>query len=272
MFSDTVSLEKHYNTQTVYDNYKKVHSELIAYIEVYAHDLPLAVMKQVAELFQTIAVYETRNTSEENEMMPKLLYEADLKITQSLYKTAICLFVKKIEQYKRIFRKYEYQGVVLEEYKYLNEYLQNVNFSEFVKEKEKQIACDISERLKTFYKKDTRETLKELTLKETVLYIVGYIGIYTMPTFGFMKYNPFVPINSMLLNDTQSNDLTNVFSQMRALLEMYEFAFESVLQNGAKKSLKSSVFFAVTSWIIPVILGIPVIIKIIEYIKAWMYG
>ena len=42
------------NTHYVYEKYKAEISELIAYIEVYEHDLPAEIMAQTAELFQTI--------------------------------------------------------------------------------------------------------------------------------------------------------------------------------------------------------------------------
>ena len=61
-----------YNVQYIYDKYKEVQSEIIAYIEVYDHDLPDVIVNEIVELFQIVAVYETSTDTEKINFQPLL--------------------------------------------------------------------------------------------------------------------------------------------------------------------------------------------------------
>lgn len=110
------------NTHYIYEKYKAEISELIAYIEVYEHDLPAEIMARMAELFQTIALCETGNDFESNDTLQQLLEDTFHKINRCLNKHTIYVILQKIKQYKIIFKKYNYKGVYIGEeqkfYKY----------------------------------------------------------------------------------------------------------------------------------------------------------
>lgn len=257
MPSNTILSQQIYDTKYIYDKYKETLSELIAYIEVYEHDLPTEVMAQIAELFQSVAVYENRINSTEDGDLSNLLLESNLKITQSLYKHAICLFIKKIEEYKRMFKRFQYKGVMLN----------GKNFAEVVKRKEKEIIKSFSEKLKKCYKKDFLTTLRSLSVRECVSYLAGYIKVSVVPSFFSLKKEPFLPINSTILEGIEEVDLANIFIYTKELLELYESILPKVISNGAKQSFKMSMFVAILGWVIPIVGVIPIIIEIIKIVR-----
>ena len=92
------------NTHYVYEKYKAEILELIAYTEVYEHDLPAEIMAQMAELFQTIALCETDNDFESNDRLQQLLEDTFHKMNRCLNKHTIYVILQKIKQYKIIFK------------------------------------------------------------------------------------------------------------------------------------------------------------------------
>ena len=93
-----------------------------------------------------------------------------------------------------------------------------------------------------------------------------------MPSFLTLKREPYLPINDMIIACMDDVALKGVYEQTKDLLKKYEEISPDVISNGAKQSLKMSVFAAFSGWIIPLLLGIPVMIKLINVIRDWGLG
>jgi len=242
------------DTNLAYIAYKKTISQLIAYVEVYEHDLPSDIMAQTAELFQNIALYELdvdKNTE-------KSLEQTTLIITQSLYKHSISLFIKKIREYKKTFKRFKYKGVSVDGRK----------FCEMAKESESDICKEFSLKLRKYYKGNTLGTLKDLTAKQKLLYLSSKIALLFPSRFVFFKKEPFLPEDRFIIvEENEDLSLESLYSKTKELLEKYQEVFPSVVGNGTNQTLIMSVFLAISSWIIPALLSIPVIERIICTIK-----
>lgn len=242
------------NTDFIYNQYKNTISELIAYIEVYEHDLPEEIMAEIAELFQMVACLETETQDMlENDMM-SALYNTSVKVTQSLYKHAICLFVKKIHEYKKLFKKFQYKGVMID----------NENFVYIAQKEEKEIVKSFSEKLKLLYKGKMGAALGSLTFIQRLKYLFGYLKIAIRPSFGMFRHEPYLPKKILIIDKLEEENLADVYKRTKELLKMYEKAFPKVISNGANRTLGQSIFLAVTGWIIPIVLLIPMLIKLFD--------
>lgn len=259
MPSNIVSSEKEiFDTENIYKHYKSTLSEVIAYIEVYEHDLPTEVMAQIAELLQAVAIFVDSNNLTEREDMSRLLRQVDLKVTQSLYKHAICLLIKEIEENKKVFRRFKYKGVMLE----------NRNFFEVAKEIEQEIIADFCGKMKKCYKGTAAGSWRTMTMKERMLYWVGYVKISTAWSFSFLKKEPYLPINNLLTDNFDDENLENVYQETKELLQLYERVMPKVIGNGSRQSIGMSVFVAATGWVIPALLAIPVIMRVVDLVKV----
>lgn len=249
------------DTQFIYKKYRDDISMLISYIEVYEHDLPSQVTAEMAELFQTISLCEIDESFPNNSELSTLLDNTAWKITQSLKKYCICLFIRKIQEYKKTFHKYKYKGVSIDEQ----------NFYQVAHEAEKRLCKTFAEKLRRCYKGKTILTLKELSIREQVLYMVSKFKISLKPSFRLLKKDSFLPTDRLVFTEISNIDFSDTYNDAKDLLEKYEKVFPNVVQKGRNKSLAMSIFSAVTTWIIPIVLIIPVVLKIIDAIKAFIY-
>ncbi len=240
------------NTDLIYNQYKDTISELIAYIEVYEHDLPEDVMAEIAELFQMIAFYETDIQNMQESDVRNALYSTSVKVTQSLYIHAICLFINRIQEYQKVFKKFKYKGVMLD----------NINFINVAKSEEQKIVKSFSAKLKLFYKGKVRATLKCLKLGQQLKYLFGYFKVSVIPSLKVFKHEPYIPKNILVVDNLEEENLEEVYNATKELLQKYEKIFPEVISNGANKTLGMSIFLAGTSWIIPIVLLIPMLIKL----------
>lgn len=253
-FNTSLSNLKLCNTDIIYNQYKHTISELIAYIEVYEHDLPGEIMAEIAELFQMVACWETETQDmQENDIM-SALYNTSVKVTQSLYKHAICLFIKKIHEYKKLFKKFRYKGVMID----------NENFVYIVQKEERSIVKSFSEKLKLLYRGKMGAALASLTFIQKLKYLFGYLKIVIRPSFGMFKHEPYLPKKILIIDNLEEENLADVYIRTKELLEMYEKVFPKVISNGANRTLGQSIFLAITGWIIPIVLLIPMLIKLFE--------
>lgn len=236
------------NTDYIYSQYKETISELIAYIEVYEHDLPEDVMVEVAELFQMIAFYETDNKGDE---VGRALCDTGVKVMQSLYIHVICLFMSKIQEYKKVFKKFKYKGVMQD----------GTNFIAIVASEEGKIVKSFSTKLKLLYKGKVRISLRELNFMQQLKYLSGYFRMMVLPSLKTFVHEPYIPQNILIVDNLEEEDLEEVYIATKGLLCKYESIFPAVISNGAERSLGMSIFLAVTSWIIPIGLLIPVLMK-----------
>lgn len=236
-----------------YKQYKSSISEFVAYIEVYEHDLPEGVMAEIAELFQMLAFYETENQDVQKDDMDKTLQDTVTKVKQSLCLHATCLFINKIEEYKKIFRKHKYKGVMVG----------NTNFVDIAKKSEKDISKSFGEKLKLFYKGKVKIGIQELSFKNKVRFLLGYLKVRFKPSFKTFKKEPYFPKTIFEVNNIEKENLLDVYKNTKELMEMYQEVLPSVISNGTNKTLFISIFIAITGWLIPIALLIPTIIKMI---------
>lgn len=259
MTTDTLPLnDAVHDTCYIYQKYKEKISEIIAYIEVYEHDLPANIMAQMAELFQAVATFEIDNHSLRSDGVERMLKETDLKITQSLYKHSIYLFMKKIYQYKKIFRKFKCRGVLIEK----------ENFCEKSKKEEKEIVRMFRKKVKRCYKRKFLNTIQTFSIGDGFRYFFGYIEISLLPSSCLFKQEVSLPADDLITSDMEEVDLSGVYTKARTLIGDYEKVFPQVISNGANKSRAMSIFVAISSWIIPVLLSVPVIMKIVDALKG----
>lgn len=213
-----------FGTEYICKHYKSALSEVIAYIEVYEHDLPTDVMAQIAELFQAVAIFEDSNDPAERQDMSRLLWQVDLKVTQSLYKHAICLLIKAIEENKRVFKKFKYKGVMLG----------TRNFFEVAEEIEQKIVTDFCREMRQCYKGNTASVWRTMTMKERMRYGVGYLKVCTARSFFLLRKEPYIPINNLLTNDFNDENLEKIYQETKKLLKKYEMVMPKVIGNGAR--------------------------------------
>ena len=249
------------DTNFVYKKYKEEISELIAYIEVYQHDLPASIMAIVAELFQTISVCETDDNFPNSPELVSMLDKTTWKVVQSLRKYSICLFITKIQEYKKIFHKYRYKGVLMDDGRKFHIVAQQI---------ESQLCSTFSNDLKCCYKGNTFSTLKGLSFKEKIQYLYSKIKILLFPCFRIFKKEPFLPTERLVLPSIVDVDFTDTYIGTKDLLEKYQNIFPKVIKNGKNQSFAMSVFVAVSTWIIPIILSIPIVLKIVDKLKAFI--
>lgn len=257
-FNTSSSEKETFDAEYVYKHYKNTLSDVIAYIEVYEHDLPTDVMAQIAELFQAVAIFEDSSNPEEREDMSRLLQQVDLKVTQSLYIHAICLLIKSIKENKRVFRRFKYKGVMLG----------NKYFFEVAKEKEQVIVTDFCRKMRRCYQGNMAGGWRSMTMKEHMLYCVGYVKVCIAQSFFLFNKELYIPINNLLTDDLDDESLKNVYQETKELLQMYEQVMPKVIANGSRQSRGMSVFVAITSWVIPVLLAVPVIMRLVNSAKV----
>lgn len=247
-------------TNNVYNEYKTTISELIANIEVYEHDLPKEVMVQISEIFRSVSSYENCK-SDKKEAEWKALHKMYYTVINHLYVHAVFLFLKKINDYDKLFCRYNYEGVMVDD----------KNFAVLSKERKKEIYRLFVKELKKCYKGNVLNNLRNNSLKYNIMYLKGYCIINGMALF--LKYNkkPTIPVN-----DYRDKNFKEIYQKAKELLELYQEIAPKVIQNGAKKTLKTQVILAIISWIIPVFLcaniiafrcmGVSLISRIIEWV------
>ena len=239
------------NIKLAYDLYKKTISEVIANIEVYEHDLPERVMGEIAEFFQVIAAYETELDLTPKAELLELMHATHFWITQALYKHAICLFIGKIHDYKKLFQKFEYKGVVIDE----------VNFYLTAKEKEKEISKQFIKELKTCYGHMIPIWHLEWKWKDNFLYQEGWLRVMFGRGFRALKREPYIPINELPTGIC----FEEIYSKAKALLKEFEAVCPEVINNGRSQTLIAKLASAVVAWIIPIAVSIPVVKQLIDW-------
>lgn len=259
LFTNEIS-EKLCDTNYIYKMYKDIISDLIAYIEVYEHDLPAEIMAQMAELFQTMAICETDESIPMNSELSTMLEQTAWKITQSLYKHSTCLFIKKIYEYRKIFRKFKYKGV----------FIDGKKFYQIADDMEREICKLFSQNLKKCYKGKTLITLRNLSFRDCCQYMRSKFVVFFSSSFFILKKEPFLPEERLIAANRAVADFSNVYNMAINLLEKYENVFPLVVKNGRNRSLAMSVFVAVSAWIVPIVLTIPIILKIIATAKMFI--
>lgn len=127
----------------IYNGYKTDISELIANIEVYEHDLPKNVMVQIAELFRVLASYENCSVGNKDTEWNSLC-DTYSTIANRLYCHVIFLFLKKINEYEKLFSRYNYKGVMKDD----------ENFVVYANRTKKQIKTSLKNTFREYYGND----------------------------------------------------------------------------------------------------------------------
>lgn len=241
----------------IYTHYKEVISDLIAYIEVYEHDLPGNIMAQIAEFFQDIAVYETSDT--DKILLSNSIQSTKNMVSQSLYKYTISLCINRIYKHKKRFKRYNYKGVMIRD----DSKNKERNFYIIANERQNNLLSKFNKCLKDCYKGKVIKSIVNMSFKESILFLLGYIKFQLMPC-SLIKFKRDIFIPHELLIKV---DMKKIFESAISLLELYQNNYSRVISNGARTPFLRSVFFAIVSWIIPILLAIYPVMKIIDFIK-----
>lgn len=228
----------------IYNGYKTDISELIANIEVYEHDLPKEVMVQISEIFRAIASYEHSDSSEKEDEW-NFVQTTYSTVLNHLYVHAIFLFNKKIYDYDKLFRQYNYKGVMIEK----------DNFITLSNKAKQELHCSFTKELKKCYKHKVLQNITSNGIIDNIKYLKGYVKVNILSIFMKHKKEPFIPIN-----DYRNVNFISIYKDTKKLLYMYQKICPSVIQNGTKKTLQMQCFSAIFSWIVPLILCINVIL------------
>ena len=228
----------------IYDIYKNTISDVIANIEVYEHDLPKDVMAEIAEIFQIIASYENATVSNKD-ILWNGINDTCSTVKESLYKHAIFLFIRKIQEYDKIFRQYNYKGVMLGDDK----------FTVLARNKKHDICNSLKQELNNCYKGKIIENIRYLRWNKKFEYLKGYMSIL-LPGFNIQKKEVYIPTD-----DLENINLKEIYNDSKQLLRMYQIICPEVIKNGTKISFKGKVFKAVLSWVLPIILGVIAVLK-----------
>ena len=100
----------------VYKEYDAEISELIAKIEVYAHDLPRQVSGIIESLFVMLTSAASESTdSDELEWYDKIEYQ-EIFLKNILYVYLIDIYMTRVKKYRKVLRKFNHQTILTEEH------------------------------------------------------------------------------------------------------------------------------------------------------------
>ncbi len=256
-----------YTTQTfqsdvisdIYYEYKNEIAEIIAYIEVYEHDYPDRPMSQMAELFQCMANYETKD-GDDKSYAKILLDDSFSRIEQYLYIHTIWLILFEIFKYKKVFRHFKYKGV------YIEKDDKEENFSCIADEKEEEITTEFSEHLLSHYKANgTYSIFSILASEKSLSQIRNFLKLKRGITFKSFKKEPYIPLE--FLNTNNLTELKQTFKKAKDLLEYYQKAYSDVVSNGKTISFKSVCFNILANILFPLGMTVITIWNIVNFFK-----
>ena len=242
---------KGFSIEKIYDFYRTQISDMISYIEVYEHDLPPLITGLISEIFSAIA-------------MASILDEEDLagldafiqNAAQAIRLHAIFVFIHEIGEREKLFSNYQYKGAMIPG--------TNIHIYDEVKKKKKTAIHDFTNKLKKYYRYSlknmfsmVRDADSSYGIMDFFVYIKDYIKMYECKKF-YRWREPFIPLD-FLATIEEGEDLSQDYNNFKELLLFCENHMSDVIITGPKVNMRSSLFVAVTSWIIPIAVGIPAV-------------
>lgn len=247
-----------YSTDDVYTLYRKEIADIVAYIEVYEHDLPPVITGQIAELFTSIAVFE----ADDQEMRFNGLKQSSEVIVQAIRFYAIFLFIHEIQEFEKLFRKYHYKGAIIPN--------SDLHVYNEIRKMEKDIIPCFKEKLKDYYRSSFKgfcgtifNSEEPYGINDLFRYIKGYMSLHFKRSIRGLN-KPYLPSECLVNSNEDYVDLSKDYEEFKGLLAYYEEHMPDVINSGPKQGVLMNTFIAVTSWFIPIAVSIPTIIFIAE--------
>ena len=248
---------KEFSIDGVYELYRTQISEMIAYIEVYEHDLPPLITGLISEVFTTIAVAESAG---EEEVLG--LHYLIQTVVQAIRLHAIFVFIHEIGEREKLFKRYKYKGAMIPG--------EDIHIFDKIQEMKKIAVSNLTDKLKRYYRRSicsmfsiVRDSDSQYGIRDLLIYFKDFAKLYVFKRL--IKWEePFIPLDFLVIEENESLDLSKEYSDFRQLLSFCENHMSDVINTGPKTSLRSNVFVAVTSWIIPIIIGVPAVKYVIN--------
>ncbi|MCR5811224.1 MAG: hypothetical protein K6G34_07490 [Lachnospiraceae bacterium] len=253
-----------FSTEEVYALYRTQISEMIAYIEVYEHDLPPVLTSLIGEMFSAITV-ATISDYEESAELTGLIKS----VVQYIRLHAIFVFINEIGERERLFNRFKYKGAMIPD--------TDIHvFDEVEKRKNKAVSL-LTDKLKKYYQYSAKIMFSLVAdpdssygVRDLLTYLVDYLCLYGTKSLSEWD-EPFIPADCLSINEGNIDDLSEDYDNFKELLSFCESHMPDVINTGPKVNLRMSVFVAVTSWIIPIVLGIPAMRYLMEGVKTFFH-
>lgn len=246
-----------FSIERVYSLYSEQISDMIAYIEVYEHDLPPRITGLIGEMFSTIAVANILDDED-----PTGLDDLIQSVAQAIRLHAIFVIIREIGEKEYLFNNYQYRGAMIPN--------TDLHVYDEVKKMKKAAVHSLADKLKYYYRFSMRAMVALVLdadspygIKDYFKYLIGYSHLYGFKSFNKWK-EPFIPPDFLTPLETTGKDLSDDYCAFKKLLSFCEEHMSDVINTGPKSSLRSRVFVAVTSWIIPIAIGIPAVNYVIK--------
>ena len=225
----------------IYGTYKNDISDLVAKVEVYAHDLPRQISGVVETIFRLLASASIKNSDKQKKIYENA-YNYEIFLINVLYITLVNLYIEKIKKYRRILKQFKHGGIKNEN---------NVCFMDETKEKLKEIEeiYNIGKRsFKTIYK------LNEFNL----LFFCNRIPKKIEKIFT-------TDIEVEVDDKIEINELKVSFNLAEKLLKTYETTYGTIIDNGYKATFLRRILNIIPT-ILSFIFAIFTVLKLLGYI------
>ena len=97
--------------ERIYNKYASDISESIAQIEIYAHDLPRQISGLIETIFDMLAIAAAENNEDDNKRWYTYIWYQVSFLEDLLNLYLVDLYVKQVRKYRKIFKKFNHQGV-----------------------------------------------------------------------------------------------------------------------------------------------------------------
>ena len=252
------------STEDVYTLYKTEISEMVAYIEVYEHDLPPLLTSLISEMFSAITVANISGYEESAE-----LTELIQSVVQYIRLHTIFVFINEIAERERLFKRFKYKGAMIPD--------TDVHVFDEVEKKKNKAVSLLTKKLKKYYQYSLKTMVSLVTdpdspygFRDLLTYLRDYLYLYRIKRLSTWN-EPFIPADCLSINEGSIGDLYEDYGNFRELLSFCESHMPDVITTGPRVNMHMSIFVAVTSWIIPIALGIPAMKYLIEAAKAFFH-
>lgn len=242
---------KEFSIEKIYEFYRTQISDMISYIEVYEHDLPPLITGLISEMFSAIAMASILD-KEDTDGLDVLIQNA----AQAIRLHAIFVFINEIGEREKLFSNYQYKGAMIPE--------TNTHIFDEVQKKKKAAIHDFTNKLKRYYRYSlkhmfsmVRDADSPYGIMDLFVFLRDYIKLYGCKRFSRWK-EPFIPLDFLAIIE-EDGDLSQDYNNFKELLLFCENHMSDVIITGPKVSFSSSLFVAVTSWIIPIAVGVPAV-------------
>lgn len=231
MILDIEEVEVKKKKYAVYHEYADTIADLVAKIEVYAHDLPRQICGLIEMTFRILSVASVEKAKDKE----LILYDVALKyekfLINILYLTLIDIYVKEIRRYRRVFKKFKYRAIKLDNGIFIKQHINNQ-------------LCVVSSLVKK-----SKKTLK-------VMYSINEWHLMI-----FLDKLPFVEkllelnVDIGIENNSDIQELICAFNLAEEVMDICEVNYSKIINNGYNSTFIRRILHIVPT-IISVVLAV----------------